>query len=152
MIITFFPNGSDLKGIRGWDALQSIGKKWPPTKSSLLTCSRTCKFLATTLWVLDLTAAKKTSATNKLGYTRNAHIFVVPKRRMHNGIGQISKLLLSVDSNQSLKNKKIDDLYKTLATNRSTSKEKKLMKKKQGQIGCSQGKTLFVMFKLIYRR
>ena len=71
--------------------------------SSLLTCSRTCKFLATTLWVLDLTAAKKTSATNKLGYTRNAHIFVVPKRRMHNGIGQISKLLLSVDSNQSLK-------------------------------------------------
>ena len=71
---------------------------------------------------------------------------------MHNGIGQISKLLLSVDSNESLKIKKIDDRYKTLATNRSTSKEKKLMKKKQGHIGCSQGKTLFVMFKLIYRR
>ena len=118
----------------------------------MLTWTRTWKFLATTLWLLGLTDAAKMSLTNKVDHTRNAHIFVVRKRRMHNGIDQISKLLLSVDSNESLKNKKIDDLYKTLGTNRSTSKEKKLMKKKQGHIGCSQGKALFVMFKLIYRR
>ena len=86
-----------------------------------------------------------------MGHTKNAHFFEVPKGRMHNGIDQISKLLLSVDSNQSLKNKKIDDLCKIWGSNSSTSKEKKLMKKKQGHIGCSQGKALFVMFKLIYR-
>lgn len=68
---------------------------------------------------------------------------------MHNGIGQISKFLLYVDSNQSLKNKKIDDLCKTPGSSSSKSKKKKLVKNKQDAIGWSQGKVLFVMFKLI---
>ena len=93
----------------------------------------------------------KNLCNKKVGHTRNADIFVVPKRRTHNGIGQISNLLLSVDFNESLKNRKIDALCKTLGTNSSILKHKKLMKKKQGHIGCSLGKALFVMFKLIYR-
>ena len=94
---------------------------------------------------------RKNFCKTQSGSYQKCSFFVVPKRRMHNGIDQISKLLLSVDSNQSLKNKKIDDLCKIWSSNSSTSKEKKLMKKTQGHIGCSQGKALFVMFKLIYR-
>ena len=119
-------------------------------KPSFLTSTSAQKFLATTLYLLDLTDAEKDSVAHKVGHTRNAHFFVVPKRRMNNGIDQISKLFLSVDSNEPLKNKKIDDLCKKWGSNSSTSKEKKLMKKKQGHIGYSQGKALFVMFKLIY--
>ena len=130
--------------------MQSIGKKLPPMNSSLVICTKTLKFLGTALWLLDLTDTAKISVTNKVGHTRNAHSLVVPKRRMRYGIHQISKPLLSVDSNESLKNKNIDDLCKILGSNSSTSKEKKLMKKKQGHIGCSQGKALFAMFKLIY--
>ena len=94
---------------------------------------------------------RKNFCNTQSGSYQKGSFFVVPKRRMHNGIDQISKLLLSVDSNEPLKNKKIDDLCKKWGSNSSTSKEKKLMKKKQGHIGCSQGKALFVMFKLIYR-
>ena len=70
------------------------------------------EILSNKLWLLDLTDAEKISVKHQVGHTRNAHFFVVPKRRIHNGIDQISKLLLSVDSNQSLKNKKIDELCK----------------------------------------
>ena len=61
-------------------------KEVNPKKSSFLTSTRTLKFLATTLWLLDLTDAAKMSVTHKVGHTRNVHFFVLPKRRIHNGI------------------------------------------------------------------
>ena len=47
------------------------------------------KLLGTTPSLLDLTDAAKISGTHKVRHTRNAHFFVVPKERMHNGIGEI---------------------------------------------------------------
>ena len=73
MIITFVANGSDLTGIRGWDALQSIGKKLPPAMSSFRTSTRTQKVLTTTLWLVDLADAEKISVTHKVGHSRKAH-------------------------------------------------------------------------------
>lgn len=146
-----FPSGSGLKRIRGWDALQSIAKKLPLSKPSLLTPTRTRKFLATTLQLLDLTDAEITWVTNHMGHTRNVHFSWYRQEESTIELTKIAKLLLAVDSNESLKNKKIDDLCNTPGSSSSKSKKKKLVKKKQDAIGWSQGKVLFVMFKLICR-
>ena len=138
---TFFPNGSDLKGIRGWDALQSIGKKLPPTKWSLVTCTRKRKFLAATLWLVHLTDAGKLSVTNKVGNTRSAHVLWNQKESTIKFTKLQSACYLLI-----LKNL----LGERLGSSSSKLKEEILLKKKQGAIGCSQGEVLFVIFKLIY--
>ena len=146
-----FPSGSGLKRIRGWDTLQCIAKKLPLSKPSLLTPTRTRKFLATTLQLLDLTDGEITWVTNHMGHTRNVHFSWYRREESTIELTKIAKLLLAVDSDESLKNKKIDDLCKTPGSSSSKSKKKKLVKNKQDAIGWSQGKVLFVMFKLICR-
>lgn len=64
--------------LRGWDTIQGLTKKMKLRKPNLVTPTRTRKFLATVLQLVDLSEVELTWITNHLGHTKDVHKRLVP--------------------------------------------------------------------------
>lgn len=113
-----FTSGTCLNRLRGWDTLQAIAKKLnakkPPT--------RTRKYLATALQLLDLNDGELTWVTNHMGHTKDVHFAWYRKEDSTIELTKMAKVLHALDDSESLKNKKIDELCQP-KTSGNNSKE-----------------------------
>lgn len=98
--------------IKGWDAIQAITKKIDGLKHpKLLTPTRTRKFLATLLQLLDINEAELTWITNHMGHTKDVHMSWYRKEDSTLELTKVAKILHAVDRGEDIKNKRIDDLH-----------------------------------------
>ena len=104
--------GSGDRFLPGWDTLQDLTKKISNLeKPKLITPTRTRKFLATMLQLLDMTDAELTWLTNHFGHTKNVHFAWYRKEDSTIELTKMARVLCAVDSGESVKNKKIDELH-----------------------------------------
>ena len=97
--------------LRGWDTLQDITKKIANLiKPNLITATRTRKYLATMLQLLDMNDSELTWLTNHFGHTKNVHFAWYRKEDATIELTKIAKVLTAVDAGENVKNKKIDSL------------------------------------------
>lgn len=98
--------------IRGWDTIQGLMKKMKLRKPNLLTPTRTRKFLATVLQLLDLSEAELTWITNHLGHTKDVHKGWYRKEDATIELTKVAKVLVAIDTGESrsIQNKRIDSL------------------------------------------
>ena len=98
--------------LRGWDTIQGLTKKMNLRKPNLLTPTRTRKFLATVLQLLDLSEAELTWITNHLGHTEDVHKGWYRKEDATTELKKVAKVLVAIDAGEtrSIQNKKIDSL------------------------------------------
>lgn len=98
--------------VKGWDAIQAITKKIDGLKyPKLLTPTRTRKFLATILQLLDINEAELTWITNHMGHTKDVHMSWYRKEDSTLELTKVAKVLHAVDRGDEMKNKRIDDLH-----------------------------------------
>ena len=98
--------------LRGWDTIQGLMKKMNLRKPNLLTPTRTQKFLATVLQLLDLSEAELTWITNHLGHTKDVHKGWYRKEDATIELTKVATVLVATDAGEtrSIQNKKIDSL------------------------------------------
>ena len=97
--------------LKGWDTLQAITKRISNLqKPQLITPTRTRKFLAMLLQLMDLNDAEMTWLTNHFGYCKNVHFQWYRKEDATIELTKVAKVLVAVDDGKNLKNKKIDDI------------------------------------------
>ena len=98
--------------LRGWDTIQGLTKKMNLRKPNLLTPTRTQKFLATVLQLLDLSEAELTWITNHLGHTKDVHKGWYRKEDATIELTKVATVLVATDAGEtrSIQNKKIDSL------------------------------------------
>ena len=96
---------------RGWDALQSLAKKIPSLeKPELITPTRTRKYVAMLMQLLDMTDVELSWLTNHMGHTKDIHFVWYRKEDSHVELTKVVKALTAVDSGENIQNKKIDYL------------------------------------------
>ena len=94
-----------------WDTLQGITKRINNLKKpKLLTPTRTRKFLATLLQLMDMNDAELTWLTNHFGHTKDVHFQWYRKEDATLELTKVAKVLMAVDDGQSVKNKMIDQI------------------------------------------
>lgn len=97
--------------LKGWDVLQAITKQIEGLeKPQLLTPTRTRKYLATMLQLLDMSDAELTWVTNHMGHTKGTHMAWYRKESSTVELTKMAKVLTAVDEGEDMKKKKIDDL------------------------------------------
>ena len=105
-----FASGEDMY-LRGWDTLQSItGKISNLTSPQLITPTRTRKFLATMLQLLDMNDAELTWMTNHMGHSKDVHLSWYRKEDATVELTKVAKVLCAVDCGEDLANKKIEEV------------------------------------------
>ena len=138
-----FASGKEHHRLRGWDTLQSVAKKHELSHPHLITPTRTRKYLATMLQLMDLTEAELNWVTNHLGHTKDVHFAWYRKEDSTLELTKMATILTAVDENKQLKNQKIDDLLdqepiipknvKTMATKVKTSEPCSVEPRRTGQ-------------------
>ena len=99
--------------LKGWDTLQSITRKIENLeKPQLITPTRTRKFLATVLQLLDMSDAELTWLTNHFGHTKDVHFTWYRREDSTVELTKVARVLMAVDEGKDIKNKKIDDILK----------------------------------------
>ena len=97
--------------LKGWDTLQAITKRVSNLqKPKLITPTRTRKYLATLLQLMDLTEAELTWLTNHFGHCKNTHFQWYRKEDATIELTKVAKVLSAVDDGKNVKNKKIDEI------------------------------------------
>ncbi|XP_066923621.1 uncharacterized protein [Clytia hemisphaerica] len=98
--------------IKGWNALQTVAKEIGDrlTSPKLLTPTRTRKFLATILQLMQLNDAELGWMTTHMGHTKDVHLGFYRQEDSTIELTKVAKVLCAVDQGAELKNKKIDDL------------------------------------------
>ena len=94
----------------GWDTLQAILKQTELKKPKLITPTRTRKWLATMMQLLDLTNSELAWLTNHMGHTKNVHMSWYRKEDATTELTKVAKVLSAIDGGEDIKNKKIDTL------------------------------------------
>ena len=108
--------------LRGWDTLQAITKRIANLeKPQLITPTRTRKFLATLLQLMDMNDAELTWLTNHFGHCKNTHFQWYRKEDATIELTKVAKVLVAVDNGKSVKNKKIDDVGETCTSNKTAN-------------------------------
>ena len=103
--------------LKGWDVLQWVTKQIENLENpELLTPTRTRKYLATMLQLLDMSEAELTWITNHLGHTKDTHLAWYRKESSTIELTKMAKVLTAVDQGENLKKRKIDELGKTPGT------------------------------------
>ncbi|XP_047127348.1 uncharacterized protein LOC101238102 isoform X2 [Hydra vulgaris] len=95
---------------RGWDALQSLTKKFNLSKPKLITPTR--KYLSTILQLLDMNNAELLWLTNHMGHTKDVHQNWYRREDSTIELTKVAKFLLAKDNGDArcIQNKKIDSL------------------------------------------
>ena len=95
--------------LKGWDKLQIITKKIQNLeKPQLITLTRTTKFLATVLQLLDMSDVELTW----LGHTKYVHFAWYRREDSTVELTKVARVLMAVDEGKNIKNKKTDDALK----------------------------------------
>ncbi|XP_047123340.1 uncharacterized protein LOC124806446 isoform X3 [Hydra vulgaris] len=107
-----FARGAGCFKLRGWDALQSLTKKLNLLKPKLITPTRTRKYLATILQLLDMNNAELLWLTNHMGHTKDVHQNWYRREDSTIELTKVAKVLLAMDNGDArrIQNKKIDSL------------------------------------------
>ena len=112
--------------LKGWDTLQGITKQIANLKKPhLITPTRTRKFLATMLQLLDMNDAELTWITNHFGHSRDVHFAWYRKEESTVELTKMAKLLVAVDEGKKVKNQKIDNVLDTSEANDVSDTEHK---------------------------
>ena len=93
----------------GRDTLPAISKQIELKKPKLITPTRTRKWLATMMQLLDLTNSELTWLTNHMGHTKNVHMSWYRKEVATIELTKVAKVLSVIDGGEDIKNK-IDTL------------------------------------------
>ena len=97
--------------LRGWDTLQGITKQISNLKKpNLITPTRTRKFLATLLQLMDMNEAELSWVTNHFGHTKSVHFQWYRKEDATVELTKVAKVLVAIDDGKNVKNKKIDEI------------------------------------------
>ena len=97
--------------LKGWDTLQGITKKIDNLKKpALITPTRTRKYLATVLQLLDMNHAELTWLTNHFDHTKNVHFAWYRREDSTIELTKVARVLMAVDEGKEIKNKKIDEI------------------------------------------
>ncbi|XP_057309464.1 uncharacterized protein LOC130647571 isoform X2 [Hydractinia symbiolongicarpus] len=108
--------------LRGWDTLQAVTKEIKGlVNPKLITPTRTRKYLATVLQLLDMTDGELTWLTNHMGHTNATHLQWYRKEDSTIELTKVAKVLTAVDTGKSIKNKKIDRVLEELPRKGSES-------------------------------
>lgn len=96
--------------MRGWDTLQAVAKQIDGLNHpELITPTRTRKFLATSLQLLDMNEAELTWLTNHMGHTLNVHFAWYRKEDSHIELTKVAKVLTALDQGKNIQSKRIDN-------------------------------------------
>ena len=97
--------------LRGWVNAR-VDEENELKKAQLLRLTRTRKFLATVLQLLDLNEVEFTWITNQLGHTKDVHKGWYQKEDTTVELTKVAKVLAAIDAGESrsIQNKKIDSL------------------------------------------
>ena len=106
--------------LRGWDTLQGITRKIVNLQSpQLITPTRTRKFLATVLQLLDMNEAELNWMTNHMGHSKDVHFAWYRKEDATIELTKVAKVLCAVDRGENLTNKKIDEINQDVSDDES---------------------------------
>ena len=105
-----FARGEGKNYMIGWDTLQTIAKQIDLKKPKLVTPTRTTKWLATIIQLLDLSNGGLTWLTNHMGHTKDVHMAWYRKEDATIELTKAAKVLSAIDEGEDLSNKNIDSL------------------------------------------
>ena len=97
--------------LKGWNTLQKITKDIVSLeKPKLITPTRTRKYLATMLQLLDMNDAELTWLTNHFGHSKDVHHQWYRQEESTIELTKVARVLCAVDEGKTIKNKKIDQI------------------------------------------
>lgn len=97
--------------LKSWDVLHGVGKQVDGLEAPhLLTPTRTRKYLATMLQLLDMSDGELTWVTNHMGHTKNTHIAWYRKESSTIELTKMARILTAVDEGENLQSRKINEL------------------------------------------
>ena len=105
-----FARGEGENYLVGWYTLQAISKQIVLKRPKLITPTRTRKWLATMMQLLDMTDAELTWLTNHTGHSKNVHFAWYRKEDATIELTKVAKVLSAIDEGEDIANKKIDGL------------------------------------------
>ena len=105
-----FARGEGKHYMIGWDTLQAIAKQIDLKKPKLATPTRTRKWLATIMQLLDLSNGELTWLTNHMKHTKDMHMAWYRKEHATIELTKVAKVLSAIDEGEDLGNKNIDSL------------------------------------------
>ena len=105
-----FARGKGQNYLVGWDTLQAISKQIVLKKPKLITPTRTRKWLATMMQLLEMTDAELTWLTNHMRHSKNVHFAWHRKEDTTIKRTKVAKVLSAIDEGEDIANKKIDAL------------------------------------------
>ena len=105
-----FPRGEGENYLVGWGTLQAISKQIVLKKPKLITPTRTRKWLATMMQLLDMTDAELTWLTNHMGHSKNVHFAWYRREDTTIELAKVATVLSAINDGEDIANKKIDTL------------------------------------------
>ena len=105
-----FARGEGQNYLVGWDILQAISKQIVLKKPKLITPTRTRKWLATMMQLLEMTDAELTWLTNHIGHSKNVHFAWYRTEDTTIELAKVATVLSTIDEGEAIANKKIDAL------------------------------------------
>ena len=108
---TSFGSRKGLSTLKGWDTLQEVAMQISGLdKPKLITPTRNRKLLATCMQLLDMTDAQLSWITDHMGHTKDIHKQWYRQEESTIELTKVANVLLAIDRNENLTNKKIDEL------------------------------------------